>query len=63
MAQGVIKKLTEKGFIQTAGKGDLFFHMSALEGVQFDDLQVGDKVSFNEGESEKGKRAENVKRV
>ena len=62
MAEGTIKKLTEKGFgfIDTGGEKDLFFHMSSLEGVSFDELQEGQRVSFTEGQSDKGPRAENV---
>ena len=62
MAEGKIKKLTDKGFgfIDT-GKGDLFFHMSALQGVQFDDLQEGQRVTYTEGRGQKGPCAENVK--
>ena len=62
MPQGKIKKLTDKGFgfIQTENNKDLFFHMSALEGIHFDDLQEGDTVTYNEGNGPKGPRAENV---
>ena len=65
MAEGTIKKLTEKGFgfISTGGPKDLFFHSKALQGVEFDDLQVGQKVSFTEGKGPKGPCAENVKPV
>lgn len=63
MAEGTIKKLTEKGFgfIDIGGGKDLFFHMSNLEGVQFDDLHEGQRVTFNEGSGPKGPRAENVR--
>lgn len=62
MAEGTIKKLTDKGFgfIDTGTGKDLFFHMSNLEGVRFDDLQEGQQVSFTEGSGPKGPRAENV---
>jgi CspA family cold shock protein len=65
MPQGTIKKLTEKGFgfIDTGGGKDLFFHMSNLEGVSYDELQEGQRVSYNEGRGPKGPRAENVKPV
>lgn len=65
MAEGTIKKLTDKGFgfIDIGGGKDLFFHMSNLEGIRFDDLQEGQRVSFNEGRGPKGPRAENVKPV
>ncbi len=63
MAEGTIKRLTDKGFgfISTGGEKDLFFHSSALDGVSFDQLQVGQRVSFTEGRGDKGPRAENVK--
>ena len=62
MAEGTIKKLTDKGFgfIDIGGGNDLFFHMSNLDGVRFEDLQEGQSVSFNEGQGPKGPRAENV---
>jgi len=63
MSEGTIKRLTDKGFgfIASAGKGDLFFHMSAVEGARFEDLREGQSVSFNEGQGPKGPRAENVR--
>jgi CspA family cold shock protein len=63
MAQGTIKRLTDKGFgfIDNGGEKDLFFHMSSLEGVSFDDLREGQKVSYNEAKGQKGPCAENVK--
>jgi CspA family cold shock protein len=65
MAEGTIKRLTDKGFgfIETAGGQDLFFHMSAVEGCRFEDLQQSQKVSFVEGQGPKGPRAEHVKPV
>jgi CspA family cold shock protein len=63
MAEGTIKRLTDKGFgfIETGTGKDLFFHMSAVEGTRFEDLRQGQRVSFNVGEGPKGPRAENVK--
>jgi CspA family cold shock protein len=63
MAEGTIKKLTDKGFgfINTGGDKDLFFHSSALQGVSFEELRLGQKVSYTEGQGPKGPRAENVK--
>ncbi|HUY32031.1 MAG TPA: cold shock domain-containing protein [Pirellulales bacterium] len=65
MAEGTIKKLTDKGFgfISTGGPKDLFFHSKALQGVGFDDLHEGQKVSYTEGHGPKGPCAENVKLV
>jgi CspA family cold shock protein len=63
MAEGTIKRLTDKGFgfIANGSGTDMFFHMSACEGVRFSDLREGDKVSYNEGHGPKGPRAENVR--
>jgi CspA family cold shock protein len=64
MAEGVIKRLTDKGFgfIDAGGK-DLFFHRSAVEGAQFEELREGQRVSFTEGQGPKGPRAEKVKPI
>jgi len=65
MAEGIIKKKTDRGFgfIRTNRGNDLFFHMSAVDGVTFDELQEGQKVSYVEAKSEKGARAESVRRA
>jgi cold shock protein len=62
MAEGTIKKLTNKGFgfINTGKEKDLFFHSSSLQGVSFDELREGQKVSYTEGQTPKGPCAENV---
>jgi cold shock protein len=47
--KGTIKTLTDRGFgfITPEGEGkDLFFHSSALVGVAFNELNVGDAVEF-----------------
>jgi CspA family cold shock protein len=63
MSQGTIKRLTDKGFgfIENGSGTDLFFHMSAVEGVRFEELREGQKVSYNEGRGPKGPRAENIR--
>ena len=63
MGEGTIKRLTDKGFgfIDVGTDKDLFFHSSGLDGVSFDELQEGQRVSFTEGMGDKGPRAENVK--
>jgi CspA family cold shock protein len=65
MAEGTIKRLTDRGFgfIDTGSDKDLFFHSSSLEGVSFDDLQEGQRVSYTEGRGQKGPQAENVKPI
>lgn len=66
--EGVIKTLTDKGFgfITVDGEDggkDLFFHGNELKGVTFEELKVGDKVSFDKADSPKGPNAINVSRV
>jgi cold shock protein len=63
MAEGTIKRLTDRGFgfIDTGKGKDLFFHSSSLQGVSFDDLHEGQKVTYTEGQGKKGPCAENVK--
>ena len=65
MAEGSIKRLTDRGFgfIDTGKEKDLFFHSSSLQGVSFEELREGQKVSYTEGQSPKGPCAENVKPV
>ena len=65
MAEGIIKKLTHKGFgfIKTENEKDLFFHSTSLQGVSFDELHEGQKVSYTEGRGPKGPCAENVKPI
>ncbi|VAX39705.1 Cold shock protein of CSP family [hydrothermal vent metagenome] len=65
MAEGTIKKLTDKGFgfIETESGKDMFFHLSNVEGIRFEELREGQRVSFVVGEGPKGPRAEEVKLV
>jgi CspA family cold shock protein len=62
MAEGTIKKLMDKGFgfINTGGEKDLFFHSNSVQGVSFEELQEGQRVSYTEGQGPKGPCAENV---
>ncbi len=62
MAEGSIKRLTDKGFgfIDVGKDKDLFFHSSSLEGVSYDELREGQRVSFTEARGQKGPCAENV---
>ena len=65
MAEGSVKKLTDKGFgfIDTASGQDMFFHSSNLEGVSFEQLYERQQVSYHEGQGPKGPRAENVRPI
>lgn len=65
MAEGTIKKLTDKGFgfIATGGAKDLFFHSKSIEGASYDDLYEGQTVSFTQAQGPKGPCAEHVKPV
>lgn len=64
---GTIKTLlTEKGFGFISREGetkDLFFHSKEVKGVTFDELKVGDAVTFEVVEGEKGPAATNVSRA
>ncbi|MEK7634590.1 MAG: cold shock domain-containing protein [Patescibacteria group bacterium] len=64
---GIIKTLiAEKGFGFISREGeekDLFFHSKELSGVTFDELKVGDAVTFEVVSSEKGPAATNVSRA
>jgi len=67
MEQGTIVRLISDrgfGFIGREGEEkELFFHSNELQGVEFNDLKVGDKVSFEVGESPKGPNAVKVSRA
>lgn len=66
MQEGIIARLTDKGFGFISRDGeqkDLFFHSNELMNVKFDELREGDKVSFEVGESPKGPNAIKVSRI
>ncbi len=63
---GTIKTLTEKGYGFIAREGetkDLFFHSKELQGVTFQELKVGDAVTFDVVEGDKGPAATNVSKA
>lgn len=66
MQEGTIVGLTDKGFgfikVEGAAK-DVFFHSKELEGVDFDSLVQGDKVTFEMADGPKGPYAAHVKKV
>jgi len=54
MPVGTIKRLTDRGFgfIEPDGGGrgtDVFFHSRVVSGAAFDDLQVGQAVTYEVG--------------
>lgn len=66
MATGSIKTLTDRGFgfiSRQEGERDLFFHSKELQGVTFDELKVGDTLSFEIADGDKGPSAVNVSRA
>ncbi len=64
--KGTIKTLIAGkgfGFISREGETkDLFFHSKELNGIMFDELKVGDTVTFEVVETEKGLAATKVSR-
>ncbi len=69
MQTGTVAKKTDKGFgfIKVDGASengkDLFFHSNELVNISFDELQEGDKVSFEVGDSPKGPNAVKVSKI
>ncbi|MHB0865773.1 MAG: cold-shock protein [Minisyncoccota bacterium] len=69
MKEGTVVKKNEKGFGfikidgEPDGSKDLFFHSNELQNISFDELQEGDRVSFEVGESPKGPNAVNVSKI
>jgi cold shock protein len=62
MLEGTIRKLADRGFgfIRSDLGHDLFFHMSAVVATTFEELREGQRVTFTEGDGDRGRRAENV---
>jgi CspA family cold shock protein len=65
--QGKIKTLKSDkgfGFITPDGESkDVFFHTTGLVGVQFPELNIGDSVTFEVEQSEKGPKAVQVSKA
>ncbi len=60
MPKGKIKRLMDRGFgfIKTEEQeGDLFFHSTSLEGVEFNSLSEGQEVEFDKGQGPDGRPA------
>ncbi len=63
---GTIKTKTDKGFgfISRDGESkDIFFHANDLKDVTFDEIQIGDKVTFEIVNGDRGASAKNVARA
>ena len=59
MPKGTIKRLMDRGFgfIKTEEQeGDLFFHRSDIEGVEFASLREGQEVEFEMGQGRDGRQ-------
>ncbi len=67
MQEGTIARLVKEkgfGFISREGEEkDLFFHSNELKDVTFEELNEGDKLTFEVAESPKGPNAVNVSRI
>jgi len=66
MLTGKIKRLIRRagfGFIAGPSGEDLFFHCSAVEDIDFEDLKEGDLMSFEVEKGPKGNRAVKVQRI
>jgi len=64
--QGVVKWFDNKkgfGFIERAGKADIFVHFKAIKGDGYKSLAEGQTVSFDVVEGKKGLQAENLEVV
>jgi len=62
--RGKIKRIIRErgfGFISAEDGREIFFHRSALEGIDFDALEEGNNVEFNAERGPKGPRAVNVR--
>jgi CspA family cold shock protein len=64
VANGTIKRLVRDrgfGFIRDDGGQEWFFHRSSVTSGQFEQLNEGQRVSFDEEPSAKGPRAGNIR--
>ena len=64
VANGTIKRLVRDrgfGFIRDDGGQEWFFHRSSVKSGQFEQLNEGQRVSFDEEPSAKGPRAGNIR--
>ena len=66
MATGTIKKVVSDrgfGFIRTQEGREVFFHRSECRSIDFEELDQGQTVEFDEEHDPKGPRARNIRRA
>ena len=64
--EGTVKWFNNRkgyGFIRIEDGTDIFVHFSEIQATGFKTLKEGEKVSFDIEESDKGKKAKNVKQA
>ena len=64
MTTGVVRTLIGEhgyGFVSSNAGKDIFFHYSALQGIQFGSLKPGQSVMYKVGLGEKGLVAKEIK--
>ena len=61
----IVKLIRDRnfGFISAENGKEIFFHRSALVGIEFDTLEEGNSVEFDTESGPKGLRAVNVKKI
>lgn len=60
---GIVKRIVRDkgfGFIANEQGSEFFFHRSALKNINFEELEEGREVTFEDAEGQKGPRAEDV---
>lgn len=63
MSDGTVKWFSDRkgyGFIEKDAGGDIFVHFSSINMEGFKTLAGGDRVSFEESDSDRGPEAKNV---
>ncbi len=62
--KGTVKRLIKErgfGFISAEDGSEVFFHLSSLEGLDFDALEEGTSVDFDLENGPRGPRAKSVR--
>lgn len=61
--KGIVEKVMSNkgfGFIKGTDGVKYFFHKSSVKNARFEDVEEGQEVEFDESDSEKGPRAEDI---